>query len=81
LTKKPKPYRGKGRTFSTIGAGLTRCMHVEVANSSIFITLHKTQVQMDQKPQHKNMLNLIEQKVRNRHILVGRGHNFLNRAQ
>jgi hypothetical protein len=29
LTKKPKPYNGKGRAFSTNGAGLTGCLHAE----------------------------------------------------
>ena len=29
LTKKPKPYCGKGRASSTNGADLTVCLHVE----------------------------------------------------
>jgi hypothetical protein len=29
LTKKPKLYNGKGKASSTIGAGLTGCLHVE----------------------------------------------------
>ena len=40
----------KKEASSTNGAGLTECLHVE---ESTFITLHKTQVQVDQWPQHK----------------------------
>ena len=41
--------------------------------------MHKTQVQMDQKPQHKaTTLNLIEEKVGNTHECIGTGDHFLN---
>jgi hypothetical protein len=43
----------KGNASSIKGAGLTGCLPVEDANRSISITLHKTQVQVDQRPQHK----------------------------
>ena len=43
----------KKKTSSTNGAGLTGYLYAEECNSSIFITLHKTQVQMDQRPRHK----------------------------
>ena len=36
LTKKPKPYNGKGRASSTNGTGLTECLHVEEC-SKIYI--------------------------------------------
>ena len=32
LTKKPKPYNGKGRASFINGAGLTGCLHVEECN-------------------------------------------------
>ena len=38
---------------STNGAGLTGCHQVKNANRYIFITLHKTQVQKDQRSQQK----------------------------
>ena len=35
------------------GAGLTGCIHVEERKWIIHITLHETQAQVDQVPQHK----------------------------
>jgi hypothetical protein len=43
----------KKKASSTNGAGLTGCCTNKNANRSIFITMHKTQVQVDQNPQHK----------------------------
>jgi hypothetical protein len=34
-------------------AGLTGCLHMKNANTPIYISLNKTQVQVDQSPQHK----------------------------
>jgi hypothetical protein len=53
LTKKLRLYNGKKKTSSINGAGLTGCLPVKNANGSIVITLHKTQVQVDQRPEHK----------------------------
>ena len=53
LTKKPKPYNGKMKASSTNGAGLTGGLHVEECKYIHIITLHKTQVHVDQRPQHK----------------------------
>jgi hypothetical protein len=51
-------------------------------NKSIFITLYKTQVQADQRPQQrKDRLNLIKEKVGNSLEFIGTENNFLNRAQ
>ena len=41
---------GKGQIK---GAGITGRKYVEKENRSIFVTLHKAQVQVDQGPQHK----------------------------
>ena len=43
--------------------------------------MHKTQIQVDQGPQHKNgyTLNFIECKVVNTLELIGTGDSFLNR--
>jgi len=47
----------------------------------IFITLHKTPVQMDQRPQHKTKHTyLIEEKVGNSLELIDTGDNFLKRT-
>jgi hypothetical protein len=51
------------------------------ANRSTFITLYKSQVHVDQRPQHKpDTVHIIEQKAGNglKHIVTG--DNFLNRA-
>ena len=42
--------------------------------------MHKTQVQMDQRPQHKasHTLNIIEEKVGNTLESIGTGNHFLN---
>jgi hypothetical protein len=39
----------KKEASTTNGAGLTGCLHMENANKSIFITLHQTQLQVDQE--------------------------------
>ena len=54
--KKANPYNGKKESSSMIGAGLTGCLHVEECKWSISITLCKSQVQMDQRPQCKNQI-------------------------
>jgi hypothetical protein len=42
------------KTSLTNGAGLTGCLHVENnANRYTSITLHKTPIQVDQRPHHK----------------------------
>jgi hypothetical protein len=61
LTKKPKPYSGKREASSTNGAGLNDSLHVEEWK---LIILHKTQVQVDQRYQHKT-----------RYIKSNRGEN------
>jgi hypothetical protein len=57
-------------------------LHILKANRSIFITLYKTQVQVDQRLQHKKaaILNLIKGKVGNSLKLTSTGDNFLNRT-
>jgi hypothetical protein len=51
------------------------------ANRSISITMNKTQVQMDQRPQHKTRsLNLIEEKVGNNLERIGTGDNLVNKT-
>jgi hypothetical protein len=50
-------------------------------NRSIFKTLHKTQVDVDQGLQHKTRsLNLIAEKVGNSLELIGTRDNFLKRT-
>ena len=51
MTKKPKPYNGK--KSSTNAAGLTRCQHVEECKKMHINHPAQTQVQVDQRPQHK----------------------------
>ena len=46
----------------------------------IFVTLHKAQIQVDKGPQHKYILNLLEEKVGKTLKLIGTGGNFLNRT-
>lgn len=51
------------------------------ANCSIFITLHKAQVQVDQGPQHKTRYTeTCREKVGKSLELIGTGENFLNRT-
>ena len=52
-TKMPKLYNGTRKTYSKTGDDLTGFRHVENANRSISITLRKTQVQVDKRPQYK----------------------------
>ena len=40
--------------------------------------MHKTQAQMDQRPQHKATMNLIEEKVGSTLECIGTGDHFLN---
>ena len=42
--------------------------------------MHKTQAQVDQRPQHKTTLNLIEEKVGNSFECIGTEDDFLNRT-
>jgi hypothetical protein len=42
------------------------------------MTLHKTQIQVDQRSQKPATLNLIEEKVENILEHIGTGGNFLN---
>ena len=50
-------------------------------NRSIFATLHKAQVQVDEGPKHKaETLNQIEKKLGKSLALMGTGTNFLNRT-
>lgn len=51
--KKPKEYKVKKRISSMNSTGLTVCLHIKKERRSIFITLHKRQVQEDQIPQRK----------------------------
>lgn len=48
-------------------------------NRSIFITQHKTQIQVDQRPQ-PDILNLLEKKVEKSLECIGIGDNFLKRT-
>ena len=51
------------------------------ANRAISIPMHKSQVQVDQRPQHKSRyMNQIDEKVRNNFEHIGTGDNFLNRT-
>lgn len=43
----------KKEASSANGVGLTGCLHVGECNRPINITLHKTQLQVHQRPQHK----------------------------
>ena len=45
--KDAKNYNGKMKTSSINGACITGCLYVENENRSIFVTLHKVQVQVD----------------------------------
>lgn len=54
-------------------ASSTKCADIlgfvmsNISNTSIFIIMHKTQVHMDQSPQHKSAaLNQVEEKFGNR---------------
>ena len=51
LTKQPEILIGKIKISSTNGAGPIGPRYLEDANGSVAITLHKTQVQVDQGPQ------------------------------
>ena len=51
------------------------------ANRAISIPMHKSQVQVDQRPQHKSRyMNQIDEKVRNNFEHIGTGDNFLIRV-
>ena len=51
------------------------------AHKSIFITLHKTEVQVNQRPHVKvDSLNLLEQKRWENLLSIGTGKNFLKRT-
>ena len=54
-----------------------------IANISIFINLHKTQVQLNQAPQHKTKCTKSNngEKVVNNFECVDTGENFLNSTQ
>ncbi|KAL6066321.1 hypothetical protein STEG23_033459 [Scotinomys teguina] len=52
---------------------------MKTTNRSISVTMHKTQVQVDQRPQHNTVtLKLIEEKVGNTLEHIGTGDHFLN---
>jgi hypothetical protein len=51
--KEPKIYTGQKKAPTINGAGLTSSLYVKSKSRSIFITLHKTQIQVDQGPQCK----------------------------
>ena len=53
LTKKAKLYNGIKKASSINGAGITGCKLVENANIVLSIAMHKAQVLLDQRPQHK----------------------------
>ena len=53
LTKMLKIYNGQKKASSTNGAGINECQHVENEKRSISIPMHKTQIQMNQRPQQK----------------------------
>jgi hypothetical protein len=81
LTKKPKIYNGKKKVSLTNGGGLTGYLMWKNENRSIFITLHKAQVQVDQRPSIKpDISNLIGEKVGNSPELNDTGDNFLNQS-
>ena len=62
--KNPKPYNGKKKASSTNGTGVSGGLHVKNDNRLKLITLHKTQVQVDQgSQQNMRHTNLIEEKV------------------
>ena len=52
----------------------------KIVNRFISITMHKTQIQIDQRPQHKasHIMNVIEEKVGNKLEHIGTGDHFLN---
>lgn len=74
---------GNKRTYLPNGTGLTKGVYVEEYKQihiyDILYLLHKTKVQMDQRPQYI-ILSLISEKVWNGIEHIGRGHSFLNRT-
>ena len=90
MTKKPKPYNGKGKASLTNPAGLTVYQHVEKKNIYVYVHTH-TLIYIYLSHSIKLMytwikifsikpdpLNLIGQKVGNSIELVGIGENFVN---
>ena len=55
VIKKPKPYVGGWgkKASSTNSGGLTGFFMYKHASRSMYITLHKTEIQVSQGPQHK----------------------------
>ena len=53
LIKRPERHTRKKKTSSANDAGLTGYLSIDEWTRSVFITLHKTQVQVSQRPQRK----------------------------
>ena len=71
----------KKKVSSPNDANLIGCLYAQECKLIHITTLHKTQVQVDQRPQHKTgYTNLIKEKVGNNLKLIGIGDNFLNRT-
>ena len=64
IFEKEERHNGKKTAFSSNGAGQTGYLNVENPNKLIYITLHKTKLQLAQDLTIKpHTLNLIEDKV------------------
>jgi hypothetical protein len=80
LTKKLKPYNGKGRISLSNSASLIRCMHrMQIDPYSSLHTKLKYKWNKDHKVK-PDTLTLIEKKLGNSFELIIAGHNFLNRT-
>jgi hypothetical protein len=79
LTKKPKPCSGKRKKIFNKqwwSNWMSACKRMQI---DIFITLHKTQVQLHQGPQYKTgYTKLIEEKAGNSLKHIGTGDNLLS---
>jgi hypothetical protein len=55
--KEAQTMQWKKKTSSTNGSGLTGSLHAKNENWSIFITVHKAQIQVDHGTPHKTIYN------------------------
>ena len=70
-----------GKSASSTNVSLTGCLHVENENRLISISLHKTQVQVYQIPQHETGYMKSEKRVSaNSFECISTGETFMNRA-
>ena len=74
LQRSQKICNGKKKAASTNGAGITTCRRMQ-KDPYLSIPMHKTQVQMDQRPQHKSRHT---EKVGSSLEHMGTGNHFLN---